>query len=314
MNKFKIFIFLIFIVIFSIFNLFAQPIAMTIGITSSPTGAKVTTANGRLIGITPFTSQMTIRETYVLNFTKEGYYPQTFTYVCNGNPIHVTLQASSGQGPQGPHGNNNKTLTVNSNVNNAAVFINGAEKGRTPCALSLPKGNYNVLVRHQGYTDYSVTVNLNRDKTVNAVLNPMIRNYTLMVNSNVNNATVFINNIEKGKTPCTILLPAGTYAVLVKAPGHREYSISINLASDMTINADLTRTKYLKINLPGNARVWIDGVMQAVQPGINIFYSDSDVQHNIKIQYFDLIFEDRIPFTGNEKELNLVLDLKNFHN
>jgi len=56
----------------------------------------------------------------------------------------------------------------------------------------------------------------------------------------------------------------------------------------------MKQLKTLKIKLPKGALVWIDGVMQAVTPGINTFFSDPfEQQRMIKIQYYELVYEKR---------------------
>ncbi len=63
-------------------------------------------------------------------------------------------------------------LTVNANVNNAAVLINGAPKGPVPYSEYLPPGTYAVRVTAPGYAEYSSNVTLSRAVTLNVQLIP----------------------------------------------------------------------------------------------------------------------------------------------
>lgn len=49
-----------------------------ITISSQPQGATVSTQYGQPLGVTPFTTRLDPRNTYVLRFEKEGYHPSTF--------------------------------------------------------------------------------------------------------------------------------------------------------------------------------------------------------------------------------------------
>jgi hypothetical protein len=64
-------------------------------------------------------------------------------------------------------------LTVNANVNNAMVSVNGAPKGPVPYSEYLPPGMYSVRVTSDGYADYSANIPLNRAVNLNVRLTPV---------------------------------------------------------------------------------------------------------------------------------------------
>ena len=146
----------------------------------------------------------------------------------------------------------NHTLTVNSNVASAAVFVNGAEqKGSFPMALTLAAGTYNIEVRANGYHPFSQSVNLTANQTVTANLQQIT--HTLTVNSNVSGARVLINNQDRGATNFNTTLTPGTYNVVVRAPGYIDFTQSVNLTANLTVTANLQpATARVTLSLPAN--------------------------------------------------------------
>lgn len=159
------------------------------------------------------------------------------------------------------------TLTVNSNVRNSQVLLNAIlQNGRTPLRLTLPTGTYSITVRSAGYRDYTVEVNLTRNSTVNATLQPITN--TLTVNSNVNDAAVYINNDLKGTAPLRLTLSPGRYTVRVIAPGHTEFSQVVDLNRTMTIGANLeaiTHSLRVTANING-ASVYVNNDLKGNTP------------------------------------------------
>lgn len=134
-------------------------------------------------------------------------------------------------------------LRVLSNVQNARVFINAVEqRGGAPLALTLKPGRYRVTVRADGYKDFTTFVNLGRDVTVRANLEP--DTVTLGVTSNVRDATVYIDNRSRGTVPLKLALEPGRYSVRVEAEEYVAFSQIVQLDSDTEINAQLQPVTY----------------------------------------------------------------------
>lgn len=140
------------------------------------------------------------------------------------------------------------SLTIRANVEKTQVFINAIQqRAGTPLRVTLKDGRYNITVRAEGYEDYKTTITLNRNTTVTANLVPV--RYSLTVNSNVDNSSVYINNSLRGVSPSKVELSPGRYTVTVRARGYGDYSVTINLERNTAVNALLKRTKFnLSIN------------------------------------------------------------------
>ncbi len=152
------------------------------------------------------------------------------------------------------------TLRVLSNVPNSRVFINAvAQSGTTPLEVDLNAGQYDIVVRAPGYLDYTTKINLSRDLTVNARLQPA--SYQLTVTASVPNAAVYINGSNRGNAPVSLMLQMGVYDLSVRAAGYEEYSASVNLNRNLNVSASLKPIIYnvsIGSNVKG-ATVYVDG-------------------------------------------------------
>lgn len=272
-QKIKYFLY-IFIILFLIIN-FNGSKDIRVNINSNPTGAYFTIEGNPQVLSTPIQIKFRQGVTYKLTFTKDGYNPKTISYVGGSGDIMVTLESGNIFIPM------NYTLTVNSNINGATVYINNQQYGTTPFSISLNQGTYSITVRYSGYTDYNTSVFLNTNKTVNAILTGGTK--TLTVTSNVNNADVYINGQKYGNTPLTISLNPGVYNLTVKANGYNDFNTSINLTSNQNVHAELVKnTLSLKVtsNING-ADVYINGSRYGVTP-LTVFLASGTYSVTVK--------------------------------
>ncbi len=244
--------------------------------------------NGRLIGnTTPNFSTLVPPGNYTVTVRKAGYrdYNNSFALTAGGITLQVFLAGGGGGAPLLPAPNTlsqamNYNLSVQSNVNGAAVFINGNQAGQTPFSAQVPPGSYSVLVRAPGFLDYNQSIIVgNGPAQVNAMLQG--QNQMLTVQSNVNGAVVFINGNQAGQTPFSTQVPAGSYTVLVRAPGYTDFNQNVMVGNGPAqVNAmlqgmfsswQLSLPDNMRVrDMPGQARgleIWIDGVQQPTAQG-----------------------------------------------
>jgi hypothetical protein len=151
------------------------------------------------------------------------------------------------------------SLSIQSNVQGAQVFINGNPAGNTPFQSSLPGGSYSVLVRAPGYLDFSQNVVVSGAAFVQANLVPI--SFSLSVSSNVAGADVLINGNPAGKIPFSTQIPGGSYTVVVRAPGYADFSQNIVVSGAAQVNANLQLLTYalsVASNVSG-AQVFLNG-------------------------------------------------------
>jgi hypothetical protein len=144
----------------------------------------------------------------------------------------------------------NGVLVVNVNSNNANVYVDGVLVGRGDTRINIPAGQRTVRVTLDGFEDFQqvVTVFNGQTTTVNVNLQPVAREGTLVVRSNIAGARVFINGNEVGAigqdgTLAIGNLPAGSHELVVIAPGYRAFvtNFSINAGQTTSITASLNR-------------------------------------------------------------------------
>lgn len=258
----------LFILLFIVsISTFAQRTQNTVQVVvnTNPSGAYFTIGQSKY-GPTPTTVPMIINQYYELTFTMPGYQTQTITYKAGTGDINVTLIPLT------------YTLSINANVNGADVYINGQLYGKTPFTTIMNGGNYSVMVKMIGYKDWTTNVNLFGNQNITANLVP--DTYTLSINANVTGADVYINGQLYGRTPFNISLSPGTYNILIKLDGYRDWATSLNLTSNQNISANLEMLRFIILSLPVGARLWLNGKPYHLNWG-NI-KDDDDGDRNIK--------------------------------
>jgi hypothetical protein len=141
-----------------------------LSISSNPSNASVY-INNSYYGKTPMNITL-MENNYSLEIEKSGYVNYTETINLNRDiSRNITLTPDM----------KNYNLNLKSNPNGASVYLNNTYYGVTPINLNLQEGNYDLLLKLNGYEDYSTTINLNRNITKTFTLNEI----TAEININV---------------------------------------------------------------------------------------------------------------------------------
>ena len=157
-------------------------------------------------------------------------------------------------------------LYLSSSPDNSNVYMSGAFVGRTPLTLTgLEPKEYNIVLKKIGYYDLKENVNLERGKTKELILNlRKIGEGTFLINSNVNNADVYINNELKGVTPLSVNLVDGTYDIKISKKDYIDFFTVKSIKSGQEEDLFVTLISEPHGNLyissePKNANIFIDG-------------------------------------------------------
>ncbi|MGB7731059.1 MAG: protein kinase [Candidatus Acidiferrum sp.] len=150
---------------------------------------------------------------YSLQVTKDGY-----------SPVQTALQLKSDQTlDQKLHLEAiARGLFVTSTPAGADIFINGAKQsGQTPVTLPLAQGQYDLVLRLQGYQAYAghVVVKDNQQTTINAQLQEksQVQVAWAQVQSNPEGAEIFIDGAPTGEiTPARVQIPTGPHIIALK--------------------------------------------------------------------------------------------------
>jgi hypothetical protein len=144
-------------------GLFGPSVGEKLDIASAPEGATVK-LDGEEMGTTPLTlTELDVEEgqTQVLVFELEGYLPmeEKVTWTQAEQSVAVTLEEAAKE----------RVITVKSIPSNSKVYIDGNNKGETPCSFSmemLDGAEFNLLVQRKGYPDISEKVKVGPDTII----------------------------------------------------------------------------------------------------------------------------------------------------
>src|SRR6266481_3236350 len=176
--------------------------------------------SGRVVSqcLTPCSFNNLTPDRYSLEVKKEGYQPvQTALQVRQGDVADQKLSLESLA----------RGLRIATDPPGADVFINGAKQsGQTPVTLPLAAGQYNLVLRLQGYDPFvgSAQVKENVQTQLNTKLNERshIHIAWAQVESDPAGAEIFIDGNSTGSvTPARVEMPAGTHTVTLKLSGYR---------------------------------------------------------------------------------------------
>jgi eukaryotic-like serine/threonine-protein kinase len=155
---------------------------------------------------------------YALEVTKDGYQPvQTALSIKSGEVQDQKISLESLA----------KGLFIATDPAGADVFINGAKQaGQTPVTLPLAPGNYNLVLRLQGYEPYSggVTVKDNIQTQLNISLTERNANHVAwaQVETDPKGAEILVDGAPTGQTtPARVQVPSGTHRITLKLSGYQ---------------------------------------------------------------------------------------------
>ncbi|HIH72602.1 MAG TPA: PEGA domain-containing protein [Thermococcaceae archaeon] len=172
----------------------------------------------------------------IIRVTKEGYSPQNKSIFIFTTEYYARVEFNLIP--------LNGTLHVCSTPLNASVKISGANGseffGRTPMSTSLKPGNYTMEIALENYSPYSTSIEIQPNETLKVCPDLVPLNGTLIIMSEPDNASVYVNGLFKGNTPLNVSLKPGKYIINVTKDG------SWN-ATTITLEPNERRTVHLTI-------------------------------------------------------------------
>ena len=162
---------------------------------------------------TPCSFNNLVPTRYSLQVTKDGYAPvETALELKSDQTLDQKLHLEAIA----------KGLFLTSTPAGADIFINGAKQsGQTPATLPLAQGQYDLVLRLQGYQAYAghVVVKDNQQTTINAQLQEKSQVHVAwaQVQSNPEGAEIFIDGVPTGEiTPARVQIPTGPHIIALK--------------------------------------------------------------------------------------------------
>ena len=153
---------------------------------------------------------------YSLEVQKEGYQPLQTALQVKGDEAQdqkLNLEPLA------------KGIFISTQPPEADVFINGAKQsGQTPVVLPLAPGQYNLVLRLQGYEPYSGSIQVKDIQTplnVELTERSATRVAWAQVNSNPKGAEIIVDGNSTGQfTPSRVQIPSGIHTITLKLDGY----------------------------------------------------------------------------------------------
>lgn len=133
----------------------------TLTVNANVSGARIA-VNGEAQSVTTNGDLTLAQGEYTITVSANGYVEQSQTVNLDSNKtVSFTLDPVM------------YDLTINANAAGARVLVNGRDVGAVGRAYRLEPGRYSLTVRAAGYQDYTQSLNLTRNQTVSATLQPL---------------------------------------------------------------------------------------------------------------------------------------------
>jgi eukaryotic-like serine/threonine-protein kinase len=172
---------------------------------------------------------------YSLEVQKEGYQPvQTALQVKSGDAQDQKIKLESLA----------KGIFISTQPPGADVFINGAKQaGQTPVTLPLAAGQYNLVLRLQGYQPYAgpiqVKDNIQTQLSVPLTEKSAGRIAWAQVNSDPKGAEIIVDGTSSGQfTPTRLQVPAGMHTITLRLNGFQVAKRTFQVNEGSTVQID----------------------------------------------------------------------------
>ena len=169
---------------------------------------------------------------YSLQITKDGFTPlKTALELKPGQTLDERLHLEATA----------KGLYVTSQPSGADIFINGAKQsGQTPATVPLAPGQYDLVLRLQGYEAYAghIQVNSNVQTTLNAQLKEksQVQVAWAQVHSTPEGAQIYIDGAPTGEiSPARVQIPTGAHMIALKMNGYQTAKRGVEASEGGTV-------------------------------------------------------------------------------
>lgn len=234
------------------FNL--EPLKGLVLIQTAPPGADVD-VDGAFRGKTPLMlTDLSVGDHAVVLRT-EGYQPRKLALSIKDRvPIKLSTDLAS----------DSATLKVTSDPTGAAVLLNGATRGTTPCTIDrIPSGTVDIEVNLKGYAPHRSQLVLKAGDVVDVAAPLKAVPSALTVHSIPEQARLYVNNQYRGDTPVVLTnLPPGEYRLRAEKRGYETDARNITLKPEDQITEEF-RLQHntgglVIITEPPGAKIFVD--------------------------------------------------------
>ncbi len=175
------------------------------------------------------------------------------------------------------------TLSIETEPEGAAVFVDGREVGVSPLQVGMTAGEHQLMVRAAGFAELARPVIVAGEGTTPVRLTLSQVTGSLTVVSQPAGGTVYVDGVERGATPLDIeQLAPGEHSVRVAMADHFDYEATVNVRAGANLpltgllqalreaprpDAPQAQTGFLYVTSePADVEVWMDGRRVGVTP------------------------------------------------
>lgn len=240
----------------------AQELTCSLSLTSNPEKATVT-CDGVLREETPLMLTGLLPGPHLILLEKAGYQSARRTVtlaVGQRSSLVVPLERLTG------------LVLIKSVPEGAEIEINGAHRGKAPLLVTdLPPGQYRMKASAAGYrsrdVEFEVTDRLPKQVSVSLASDSA----TLTVRSKPAGASVSVNGLSKGVTPCTLdRLPAGEVDLVLSLADFDSYRTKVKLqaneSQELDVDLKAVPAQMTILTTPTGSKVFIDDVLKGQTP------------------------------------------------
>jgi len=178
------------------------------------------------------------------------------------------------------------SLSVDSNPRGARVYLDNDYKGDTPLNLkNISVGQYSIKLVLPGYQEWVSSIAVLPILTVK-ISTDLVRQAqsaygSISVNSNPQEARVYLDNAYKGHTPINLRdIPIGRHTIRIILPGYQEWTgdISVSPSQRALVSIDLVpQPTYGSISVScdqSGAKIFLDGTYKRTTSTIPVMLED----------------------------------------
>ncbi|OQY70841.1 MAG: hypothetical protein B6D45_10810, partial [Ignavibacteriales bacterium UTCHB3] len=202
-------------------------------------------------------------------------------------------------------------ITIQATPSDATILLDGAPfPNNTTTKVSV--GTHNLTAEKGGYAPFYQEIDVNPDNTLFSISLEKVQLTPVTIRSNPTNATVYINNEQKGTTEVGFFLFPGVYDIRVELPDYLpvQEKLTVRATTDKTVNVfnyNLTRNKgHLDFTVkPAEAVVTLNG--KSITPG-NYELDPGKYLLEAKVNYYAPFSEEIEIKIGETLRKNVVLN------
>ena len=232
----------------------AQETGARIAVSTTPDQATIF-CDGIERGVSSLVISGLVAGAHLITAEKVGYLPaqRTVTVLAAGKSL-VDIKLSQATG----------LVLLRSTPAGADIEINGAHRGKTPLLLTdLTLGRYRLKASAQGYLSRDVEFDVENRSPQLVTVSLASDSAVLVVKTEPPGASVKVNGLVKGVTPCTLdRLPAGENELIISLADHVAYRSKIKLQANeeesLVITLKPVPGVLSVISVPTGAKLFVD--------------------------------------------------------